>query len=101
MWIPRQPTRVGLREPWTPSTVTKGTEVSTLRMVGRSISNICTGRGMSPHCHSESPSMAAAAMPLAELERWLQDRADRRPVAASIPMLDGYVAAIVAGPVSI
>ena len=40
-------------------------------------------------------------MPLAELERWLQDRADRHPVATSIPMLDGYVAAIVAGPVSI
>ena len=56
---------------------------------------------MSPHRHSKSPSMAAAAMPLLELERWLQDRADRRPVAASIPMLDGYVAAIVAGPVSI
>ena len=34
-------------------------------------------------------------MALPELERWLQDRADRRPVAASIPMLDGYVAAIV------
>ena len=50
---------------------------------------------------SESPAMAAAAKPLAELERWLQDRADRHPVAASIPMLDGYVAAIVAGPVSI
>jgi len=45
--------------------------------------------------------MAAAAMPLPELERWLQDGADRRPVAASVPMLDGYVAAIVAGPVSI
>ena len=45
--------------------------------------------------------MAAAAMPLPELERWLQDRAARRPVATSVPMLDGYVAAIVAGPVSI
>ena len=45
--------------------------------------------------------MAPAAMPLPELERWLQDRADRHPVAASIPMLDGYVAAIVAGPMSI
>jgi uncharacterized protein len=56
---------------------------------------------MSPHRYSESPSMAAAAMPLAELERWLQDRADRHPIATSIPMLDGYVAAIVAGPVSI
>jgi uncharacterized protein len=45
--------------------------------------------------------MAAAAMPLPELERWLHDRADRHPVAANFPMLDGYVAAIVAGPVSI
>jgi uncharacterized protein len=56
---------------------------------------------MSANRHSESPSMLAAAMPLAELERWLQDRTDRRPVAASVPMLDGYVAAIVAGPVSV
>jgi uncharacterized protein len=40
-------------------------------------------------------------MSLDELERWLQGRAERRPVAASIPMLDGYVAAIVAGPASI
>ena len=45
--------------------------------------------------------MVAAAMPLAELEQWLQDRADRRPVATSLPTLDGYIAAIVAGPVSI
>lgn len=39
-------------------------------------------------------------MPLEELERWLQARVDRHPAATSIPMLDGYVAAIVAGPVS-
>ncbi|MGX9432639.1 UPF0149 family protein [Bradyrhizobium sp. LeoA1S1] len=44
--------------------------------------------------------MAVAAMPLEELERWLQARVDRHPAATSIPMLDGYVAAIVAGPVS-
>jgi len=44
--------------------------------------------------------MAAAAMPLAELERWLQVRVDRHPAATSLPMLDGYVAGIVAGPVS-
>ncbi|WP_245320502.1 UPF0149 family protein [Bradyrhizobium lablabi] len=44
--------------------------------------------------------MASAAMSLAELERWLQDRVDRHPAATSIPMLDGYTAAIVAGPVS-
>jgi uncharacterized protein len=39
-------------------------------------------------------------MSLQELGQWLQDRADRRPAATSIPMLDGYVTAIVAGPVS-
>jgi uncharacterized protein len=44
--------------------------------------------------------MAAAAMPLAELERWLQARVDQHPAATNLPMLDGYVAAIVAGPVS-
>ncbi|UWU67854.1 UPF0149 family protein [Bradyrhizobium sp. NC92] len=44
--------------------------------------------------------MAAAAMPLEELERWLQARIDQHPTATSLPMLDGYVAAIVAGPVS-
>ncbi|WGR73263.1 MULTISPECIES: UPF0149 family protein [unclassified Bradyrhizobium] len=44
--------------------------------------------------------MAAAAMPLAELERWLQARLDQHPAATSLPMLDGYIAAIVAGPVS-
>jgi uncharacterized protein len=46
-------------------------------------------------------SATAAAMPLDELERWLQASAERRPVATSIAMLDGYVTAIVAGPVSI
>jgi uncharacterized protein len=44
--------------------------------------------------------MAAAAMPLEDLERWLQARVDRHPAAISLAMLDGYVAAIVAGPVS-
>ena len=47
-----------------------------------------------------SSSMAATAMPLAELERWLQARLDQHPAATGLPMLDGYVAAIVAGPVS-
>ena len=55
---------------------------------------------MSARRHKAAPSMAAAAMPLEELERWLQARADRHPAATSIAMLDGYVAAIVAGPVS-
>jgi uncharacterized protein len=45
--------------------------------------------------------MAAAAMALDELDRWLQARAERHPTATSLPLLDGYVAAIVAGPVSI
>ncbi|MDE5466253.1 hypothetical protein [Bradyrhizobium sp. CSS354] len=44
--------------------------------------------------------MAAAAVPLVQLERWLQDRAERRPVATSLPTLNGYMAAIVAGLVS-
>jgi len=49
---------------------------------------------MSAPRHSASSSMAAAAMPLEELERWLQARVDRRPVATDVPMLDGYVTAI-------
>src|SRR5450631_2230440 len=56
---------------------------------------------MSRRRHSASSSTTAAAMSLAQLERWLQDRAEWRPVATSLPVLDGYVAAIVAGPVSI
>jgi uncharacterized protein len=55
---------------------------------------------MSAHRRAASPLMAASAMPLEELGQWLQDRADRRPAATSIPMLDGYVTAIVAGPLS-
>jgi uncharacterized protein len=46
-------------------------------------------------------SSTTAAMPLQELERWLQERTERRPAATSIAMLDGYVTAIVAGPLSI
>jgi uncharacterized protein len=52
-----------------------------------------SGQGAAPS------AMAEAAMPLDQLEQWLQARADRRP-AATIPMLDGYITAIVAGPVS-
>ncbi len=44
--------------------------------------------------------MADAAMPLEEIEQWLQARLDPLPAATSLPMLDGYVAAIVAGPAS-
>src|SRR5215510_10715734 len=58
-------------------------------------------RRRSSSSSSSSSSMAAAAMPLNELEPWLQARAEQHPVATSLPVLDGYVAAIVAGPVSI
>ena len=56
---------------------------------------------MSRRRHPAPSATTAAAMSLAELDRWLRGRAERRPVATSMPMLDGYVAAIVAGPVSI
>ena len=39
-------------------------------------------------------------MPLDELDQWLRGRTDRQPAAANLSMLDGYVTAIVAGPVS-
>ena len=55
---------------------------------------------MSRRRHRTS-SATAAAMPLQELERWLQERVERRPAATRIAMLDGYVTEIVAGPVSI
>lgn len=45
--------------------------------------------------------MAEAAMPLGDLDRWLQARVDRHPAANSLPVFDGYVAAIVTGPVSL
>lgn len=48
-----------------------------------------------------SSAMAQAAMPLAELEQWLIARRDRHPAATSLPMFDGYIAAIVAGPASL
>ena len=56
---------------------------------------------MSRRRHPAPSATTVDAMSFAELERWLRDRAGRRPVATSIATLDGYVAAIVAGPVSI
>jgi uncharacterized protein len=44
--------------------------------------------------------MAKTAMPLDELDQWLPGRADLQPAATNLSMLDGYVTAIVAGPVS-
>ena len=40
---------------------------------------------MSARRHTAASSMAAAAMPLEELERWLQARVDRHPAATSHP----------------
>jgi uncharacterized protein len=56
---------------------------------------------MSQRRHPAASATTAAAMSLAELEQWLRGRAERRPVATSMPMLNGHAAAIVAGPVSI
>jgi uncharacterized protein len=55
---------------------------------------------MSSRRRTPSASMAKAAMPLDELDQWLRGRADRQPAAANVSMLDGYVTAIAAGPVS-
>jgi uncharacterized protein len=55
---------------------------------------------MSARRPTPSASMAKAAMPLDELDQWLRARTDRKPAAANLSMLDGYVTAIVAGPVS-
>lgn len=56
---------------------------------------------MSSSSNTASAAMAQAAMPLEELDRWLRERTARLPAATSLPMLDGYVTAIVAGPVSL
>jgi uncharacterized protein len=56
---------------------------------------------MSSRRRTPSASMAKAAMPLKELDQWLRGRTDRQPAATNLSMLDGYVTAIVAGPVSL
>jgi uncharacterized protein len=53
---------------------------------------------MSAHRRSVHPPMTAVAMPLDKLDLWLQGRAGAS--AANLSMLDGFVTAIVAGPVS-
>ena len=55
---------------------------------------------MSSRRRAPSASMAKAAMPLDELDQWLRGRVDRQPAATNLSMLDGYLTAIVAGPVS-
>jgi uncharacterized protein len=47
---------------------------------------------------SAHPAMTAVAMPLDKLDLWLQGRAGA--AAGNLSMLDGFVTAIVAGPVS-
>jgi uncharacterized protein len=55
---------------------------------------------MSARRRESSASMAKAAMPLDELGQWLLSRPGRPPAATNLSMLDGYVTAIVVGPVS-
>jgi uncharacterized protein len=45
-------------------------------------------------------AVTATAMSLDELDRWLRVRTDPRPLATGLSMLDGFVSAVVAGPVS-
>ena len=45
-----------------------------------------------------APSETRPPMPLDELDRWLRAPRERQPVAESLSMLDGFMAAIVAGP---
>jgi hypothetical protein len=44
--------------------------------------------------------MTAVAMPLDKLDAWLQGRTDHGAAATNLSMLDGFVTAVVAGPVS-
>ena len=49
---------------------------------------------------SANPPMTAVAMQLDTLDAWLQGRANHGAAATNLSMLDGFVTAIVAGPVS-
>ena len=58
-------------------------------------------RGMSHRAADPAPAASGVARPpmsLDELDRWLRAPRQRRPAADGIAMLDGFVAAIVAGP---
>lgn len=59
-----------------------------------------TRRAAAPSQSSAASGIVRPAMPHDELDRWLRERTAPRPVANSIAMLDGYVTAIVAGPVT-
>ncbi len=49
---------------------------------------------------SAAPGVVRRAMPLEDLNRWLRERRQPRPVADSLAMFDGYITAIVVGPVT-
>jgi uncharacterized protein len=58
-------------------------------------------RGMTRRTAEPAPAASSVArppMPLDELDRWLRTPRNRKPAADDISMLDGFVAAIVAGP---
>lgn len=55
---------------------------------------------MSARRRSAHPPMTAVAMPLDQLDQWLKGRTGHAAAAANLSMLDGFVTAIVAGPVS-
>lgn len=57
-------------------------------------------RVANPAAPPEAPGVARPPMPLDDLDRWLRAPRALRPVADSLAMLDGYVTAIVAGPVT-
>jgi uncharacterized protein len=63
-----------------------------------------TRRSAAPAAPSAAPSAAPGvvrpAMPTDELDRWLRAPRPLRPMADSLAMLDGFVTAIVAGPVT-
>ena len=61
------------------------------------------GGPMPPARPPRQYAAAATAMSLEDLDLWLRGRAnaDPPPLAASLSMLDGFVAAIVAGPLSV
>lgn len=52
----------------------------------------------SPEPAPAAPGEIRPPMPLEELDRWLRKPRQHQPVAESLSMLDGFVAAIVAGP---
>ena len=54
-----------------------------------------------PSAASGRSTAAATAMPQGELDRWLRTKTGPRPVAQNLSMLDGFICAIVAGPLSL